>query len=136
VKKRKNRESEDAGSLKGFQAAFWQLNRRQAALKRINETGQFVETVPPFFGCLPVVAAFAFFVTFHLVAEQIGAHQRFERVVADFAFIVLVFHVFPLFYCLFGQTEADCSGGGGVWQERIGANAFQAALPGKTAKAA
>lgn len=56
------------------------------------KTGRLFETVPPFFGFLSVVAAFAFFLAFRFVAEQIGADQRFERVVADFAFIVFVFH--------------------------------------------
>ena len=50
------------------------------------KTGRLFKTVPPFFGCLPVFLAFRF------VAEQVGADQRFERVVADFTFIVFVFH--------------------------------------------
>lgn len=56
------------------------------------KTGRLFKTVPQFFGFLSVVAAFAFFLAFRFVAEQVGADQRFERVVADFAFIVFVFH--------------------------------------------
>ena len=56
------------------------------------KTGRLFETVPPFFGRLSVVAAFAFFLAFRFVAEQVGSDQRFERVVADCAFVVFVFH--------------------------------------------
>ena len=56
------------------------------------KTGRLFETIPPFFGRLSVVAAFALFLAFRFVAEQVGANQRFERVVADCAFVVFVFH--------------------------------------------
>ena len=71
------------------------------------KTGRLFKTVPPFFGCLPVVAAFAFLFAFRFVPEQIGAHQRFECVIVDFAFIELMCHRAFLLFCI--KTGADCS---------------------------
>ena len=90
------------------------------------ERGRLFNPVPPFFGCLPVVAAFAFLFTFRFVPEQIGTYQRFECVIADFAFIELVCHRAFLLFCI--KTGADCSlpvrmgqegAGVGVWQRFV-----------------
>ena len=71
------------------------------------KTGRLFKTVPPFFGCLPVVTAFAFLFAFRFVPEQIGAHQCFECVITDFAFIELMCHRAFLMFCI--KTGADCS---------------------------
>ena len=64
------------------------------------KTGRLFKTVPPFFGCLPVVAAFALLFAFCFVPEQIGAHQCFEYVIVDFSFIELMCHRAFLLFCI------------------------------------
>ena len=64
------------------------------------KTGRLFKTVPPFFGCLPVVTAFAFLFAFRFVPEQIGAHQCFECVITDFSFIELMCHRDFLLFCI------------------------------------